>query len=91
MTSGGPQGAELVLVNGKIRTQAHPSGFTQAAAIRGGVIQALRGDDEIRDFTGPFTRVLDLRGRLVNAGVPRRHAHRGRPGRGYRRTARVPA
>jgi predicted amidohydrolase YtcJ len=55
MTSGGPQGAELVLVNGKIRTQAHPSGFTQAAAIRGGVIQALRGDDEIGDTSVALT------------------------------------
>jgi hypothetical protein len=36
----GARRAELVLVGGKIRTPSHPSGFTQAAAIAGGVIPA---------------------------------------------------
>ena len=63
MSIGTPKCAELVLVNGKIRTPAHPSGFTRAAAIGGGTVLALGGDDEIRDFIGPFTRVVDLRGR----------------------------
>src|ERR1700722_5057043 len=75
MTIAGPQGAELVLVNGKIRTPAHPSGFTQAAAIRAGVIQALRGDDQIRDFIGPSTRVIDLRGRLAIPAFGDAHVH----------------
>jgi predicted amidohydrolase YtcJ len=64
MTIGG-KGAELVLVNGKIRTPAHPSGFVQAAAVSGGTIVDLCGDDEIRDYIGRFTRVLNLRGRLA--------------------------
>jgi predicted amidohydrolase YtcJ len=67
--------AELVLVNGKIRTPAHPSGFAQAAAISGGVITALGGDDEIRDFTGPSTRVVDLRGRLAIPAFGDAHVH----------------
>src|ERR1700730_3553109 len=75
MTIAGPQGAELVLVNGKIRTPAHPSGFAQAAAIRAGVIQALRGDDQIRDFIGPSTRVIDLRGRLAIPAFGDAHVH----------------
>jgi hypothetical protein len=75
MTIAGPKGAELVLVNGKIRTPADPSGFTQAAAVSGGVIQALRGDDEIRDFIGPSTRVVDLRGRLAIPAFGDAHVH----------------
>src|SRR3984885_423569 len=75
MTIAGPKGAELVLVNGKIRTPAHPSGFTQAAAIGGGVILALRGDHEIRDFIGPYTRVIDLRGRLAIPAFGDAHVH----------------
>src|ERR1700727_2722932 len=69
------KGAELVLVNGKIRTPAHQSGFTQPAAVSGGVIMALCGDDEIRDFIGPFTRVVDLRGRLAIPAFGDAHVH----------------
>jgi hypothetical protein len=75
MTIGGPRGAELVLVNGKIRTPAHPSGFTQAAAVSGGVITALGPDDEVRDFIGPTTRVVDLRGRLAIPAFGDAHVH----------------
>lgn len=78
MTIGGnptARGAELVLVNGKIRTPAHQSGFTRAAAVSGGVIVALCGDDEIRDFVGPSTRVVDLRGRLAIPAFGDAHVH----------------
>jgi len=75
MTIAGPKGAELVLVNGKIRTPAHPSGFTQAVAISGGAVLALCGDDEIRDFIGPYTRVLNLRGRLAIPAFGDAHVH----------------
>jgi predicted amidohydrolase YtcJ len=73
--SNGGKGAELVLVNGKIRTPAHPSGFTQAAAVSGGVVLALGTDDEIRALTGPFTRVIDLRGRLAIPAFGDAHVH----------------
>jgi predicted amidohydrolase YtcJ len=75
MTIGGASGAELVLVNGKIRTPAHPSGFTRAAAISGGTVLALCGDDDIRDFIGPLTRVVDLRGRLAIPAFGDAHVH----------------
>jgi hypothetical protein len=67
--------AELVLVNGKIRTPAHPSGFAQAAAVGGGVVLALGSDDEIREFIGPFTRVVNLRGRLAVPAFGDAHVH----------------
>jgi predicted amidohydrolase YtcJ len=67
--------AELVLVNGKIRAPVHPSGFVQAAAIGGGVVLALGRDDEIRDYVGPFTRVVNLRGRLALPAFGDAHVH----------------
>ena len=45
--------ADLVFTGGKIRSPAHPSGFVQALAVRGGLIQAVGTDEEIRQVTGP--------------------------------------
>src|SRR5215469_10948542 len=66
--------AELVLVGGKIRTPAHPSGFVRAAA-SGGVIRALGDDDQIRELVGPRTRVVNLRGRLAIPAFGDAHVH----------------
>lgn len=73
--SNGGKGAELVLVNGKIRTPSHPSGFTQAAAVNGGQIMALGTDHAVRDFIRPHTRVLNLRGRLAVPAFGDAHVH----------------
>ena len=67
--------ADLTLAGGKIRTSAHPSGFVQALAVRGGVIQAVGSDDEIRELTGRRTRVIDLRGRLALPAFGDAHVH----------------
>ncbi len=67
--------AELVLVNGKIRTPSHPSGFTQAAAVTHGQVSALGSDEEIRAQAGPQTRVIDLRGRLAIPAFGDAHVH----------------
>jgi predicted amidohydrolase YtcJ len=67
--------ADLVLAGGKIRTPAHPSGFVQALAVRGGVIQAVGRDDEMRELTGRRTRVIDLRGRLALPAFADAHVH----------------
>ena len=75
MTIGGDPAAELVLVGGKIRTPAHPSGFVQAAAISGGVIRALGSDDQIRELAGRYTRVVNLRGRLAIPAFGDAHVH----------------
>jgi len=73
--AGAGQGAELVLVSGKIRTPAHPSGFVQAAAISGGVVVALGRDEELRDLVRPLTRVVNLRGRLAIPAFGDAHVH----------------
>jgi predicted amidohydrolase YtcJ len=72
---GAGKGAELALVSGKIRTPAHPSGFVQAAAMNGGVVVALGSDEEIRDFVRPFTRVVNLHGRLAIPAFGDAHVH----------------
>jgi len=67
--------AGLILVNGKIRTPEHPSGFVPAMAIGGGMVRALGGDDEIRALAGPRARVVDLRGRLAIPAFGDAHIH----------------
>jgi predicted amidohydrolase YtcJ len=67
--------ADLVFVGGKVRTPGHPSGFAEAVAVRGGVIAAVGGDDEIRELTGRRTRVVELDGRLVLPGFGDAHVH----------------
>jgi len=74
MAAGGSE-ADLVFADGRIRTPAHPSGFVSALAVRGGVIQAVGSDDEIRELTGRRTRVVDLRGRLALPAFGDAHVH----------------
>jgi predicted amidohydrolase YtcJ len=66
---------DLALTGGKVWTPAHPSGFVQAVAVSGGQIAALGGDDEIRELTGPKTRVVDLGGRLAIPAFGDAHIH----------------
>ena len=71
--SDGP--ANLVLTGGKIRSPAHPSGFVRALAVRGGLIQSVGTDEEIRQVTGPRTRVVELGGRLAVPAFGDAHVH----------------
>jgi predicted amidohydrolase YtcJ len=74
VTASGGQ-ADLVLTGGKIRSPAHPSGFVQALAVRDGLIQAVGTDEEIRQGTGPGTRVVELGGRLALPAFGDAHVH----------------
>jgi predicted amidohydrolase YtcJ len=67
--------AELVLVNGKIRTSAHRYRFVPAAALSGGLIRAVGSDEQIRVHAGPRTRIVDLRGRLAIPAFGDAHVH----------------
>jgi predicted amidohydrolase YtcJ len=67
--------ADLVLTGGKIRSPAHPSGFVQAVAVRGGLIHSVGTDEEIRQVTGPRTRVVELGGRLAVPAFGDAHVH----------------
>jgi predicted amidohydrolase YtcJ len=67
--------ADLVLLNGKIVTLETDVTETQALAARDGIIVALGGDEEIRPYVGPDTRVIDLEGRLAVPGFIEGHGH----------------
>ena len=71
--SDGP--ADLVFTGGRIRSPAHLSGFVQAAAVRGGLIQAVGTDEEIKQVTGPGTRVVELGGQLAVPAFGDAHVH----------------
>ncbi|MGH3202457.1 MAG: amidohydrolase [Streptosporangiaceae bacterium] len=67
--------ADLVLTGGKIRSPAHPSGFVQALAVRGGLVRSVGTDEEIRQVASPRTRVVELDGRLVIPAFGDAHVH----------------
>ncbi|HLH46729.1 MAG TPA: amidohydrolase, partial [Acidimicrobiales bacterium] len=64
--------ATLVLRGGRVRT---PDGFAQAVAAAGDRIVAVGTDAEVAERTGPRTRVVDLRGRLVLPAFGDAHVH----------------
>jgi predicted amidohydrolase YtcJ len=67
--------ADLIFIGGRVRTRACESGFSQAIAVSGGLIQAIGDDAEIRDLAGPHTRVIDLAGRLALPAFGDAHVH----------------
>ncbi len=66
---------DLVLVGGKVRTPAAPSGFAEALAVGDRLIQAIGSDGDIRDLAGPRTRVVNLNGRLALPAFGDAHVH----------------
>ncbi|HEX6525121.1 MAG TPA: amidohydrolase [Streptosporangiaceae bacterium] len=67
--------ADLILIGGRVRTLADPSGFADAIAVTGGLIEAVGSDADIRDLAGPRTRVVDLHGRLALPAFGDAHVH----------------
>ena len=81
-----PEPADLVLINAHIETMDPAHEWAGAVAIRGETIAALSyapasaralDDPEIRQWTGPQTRVIDLRGQFVMPGFNDAHVHVG--------------
>jgi len=70
-----PAPATLVLQNGKVVTVDAAMPEAQAIAIRGDRIVAVGTNDSIRQFVGPSTRVIDLRGQLAVPGLIESHGH----------------
>ena len=73
MTHDGP--ADLVLRGGAVATMDARRTFAAAVAIRDGRIVAVGGDDTVRGWIGPRTRVVELRGRSVTPGFGDAHVH----------------
>jgi predicted amidohydrolase YtcJ len=70
---GDSRAAELVLIDGAVITMDDARPRARAIAIDGGVIVAV-GDD-LTDWIGPKTRVIDLAGRTVTPGLVDAHCH----------------
>jgi len=69
------QGADTILVGGKILSADARFSTYSAAAVRDGKIGALGTDSEIRKLAGKDTRVVDLQGRTVIPGLIDSHMH----------------
>jgi len=74
MAAAQPQ-ASLVLLNGNIHTMRPAGSRAEAVAVVDSVIMAVGGNDEIRQWIGPRTRVIDLGGRLLLPGFNDAHVH----------------
>ncbi|MEU1121000.1 MULTISPECIES: amidohydrolase [unclassified Streptomyces] len=70
-----PSPADLVLRNARIHTVDPELPAAEALAVRGGRIVWLGPDAEAEEWTGPATRVVDGRGRLVLPGFIDAHNH----------------
>ncbi len=69
--SRGPS-ADLILTGGRIRT---PTGWTEALAVRRGVIVAVGDAATVAKTRGPKTTVVDLKGGTVLPGLHDTHVH----------------
>jgi predicted amidohydrolase YtcJ len=67
--------AEFVLKNGKVFTVSEKNPEVQAVAVSGGKILALGTDEEIDQYIGSSTQVLDVNGKLVVPGFIDAHCH----------------
>jgi predicted amidohydrolase YtcJ len=67
--------ADLVITNGKIVTVDHDFSIQQAVAVTAGKIVAVGGNDEINEFIGSDTKVLDLKGKPLLPGINESHMH----------------
>jgi predicted amidohydrolase YtcJ len=66
---------DLVLLHGKIHTENPGRSVAQALALRGNTIVAVGSDASVSALTGPKTRTIDLRGRVVLPGIIDAHTH----------------
>ena len=73
------QGADTVLVNGKILASpvSTDAAFSthEALAVRDGRIVAIGRSADVRKLAGPRTRTIDLNGRTVIPGLIDSHMH----------------
>ncbi len=67
--------AELVVLNGNILTVDDEYSKAEAVAIRDGVFIAIGGNDEIKEYAGEETIVIDAAGKTVVPGLIESHTH----------------
>ena len=69
------QPADLILTNGKIYTLWESRPVAEAVAIREGRFVAVGSSREVAALEGPFTKKIDLRGRVAVPGLNDSHTH----------------
>ena len=67
--------ADLILINGNIRTLDQSKPLAEAIAVSGGKIIAVGTNREIRPLGNGRTRIIDVKGRLVLPGFNDAHVH----------------
>jgi predicted amidohydrolase YtcJ len=71
-----PQGyADLILMNGNVLTVDPNDSIVEAIAVKDGRIQAAGSYKELKQFVGPSTKQVDLRGKTVTPGLVDSHLH----------------
>lgn len=66
---------DMVLSGGKVITVDDNFSLASAVAVANGLIAAVGSDDEIKEFIGPETEVIDLAGRTLLPGINDAHMH----------------
>ena len=67
--------ADIILTNGRVWTGNEEPAFTEAVAIRGNRIVQTGTSAALKKMAGKATRIIDLKGRLVTAGINDAHVH----------------
>ncbi len=73
-------GADLILRSGRVWTGDEATPWVEGIAILGDEIVAVGSDDEVLEFAGEQTRIVDLQGRFVSPGFIDNHTHFNRAG-----------
>ncbi|HWP93342.1 MAG TPA: amidohydrolase [Thermodesulfobacteriota bacterium] len=75
--------ADTIIKNGKIATLNQDNQFVSAVAIKGDEFIAIGSDQEILNYKGPDTKVIDVKGKTVIPGLNDSHSHLIRGGLNY--------
>ncbi len=75
VVAGQQKPADLILINGDVRTFDAKMPRAEAVAVLGGKIVAVGRNDEIRKLAGERTQIIDAKGRLVLPGFNDSHVH----------------
>lgn len=67
--------ADSVYVHGRVYVGDDAQTWASALAVRDGKIAALGHDDDVKTLIGPATRVTDVGGRMIMAGIHDTHIH----------------